>query len=56
MNQDKTPTERGHLAAISESRSDEFYKWVGHSITAWAKVEETEHLALPRGERRARVL
>jgi hypothetical protein len=39
MNQDKTAIERGHLAAISESRSDEFYKWVGHSITAWAKVE-----------------
>jgi hypothetical protein len=38
MNQDKT-AERGHLPAISDSRSDEFYKWVGHSITAWANVE-----------------
>jgi len=39
MNQKKNTTEGDDPSAISDARSDEFYKWVGHSITAWADVE-----------------
>jgi hypothetical protein len=41
VKQTKTTIEREHLAAISDARSDEFYKWVGQSITAWSKVESS---------------